>query len=172
MNETLKEFLIGIITILFATGIIELIKRFYSIKIPYWSFILLILIAYIIGFYTRDFIKSKKNIYLPVIEIKIIKYDPESKIIYGDAVLLNDEKILILIFAGKTGGPYWLQGANGKFYSETERNRTDVNWQISWLIREVYLGKKVNEIRAIAINPKYLNKIIEKGEKGPMLGNA
>lgn len=109
---------------------------------------------------------------LPVSSVTIDNFNPDKKTVNGNAVLSRDGQYWILIFAGKSGGPYWLQGATGKLLSKYEPKKNGDNWVAKWSVSEVYIGKDVVDLHAVAISPQDIHQFKEAGIADQQAGNA
>ena len=155
------------------TRLIDQVLIFFIIKIirenkkaPVWIVIISNIVGIAIGVaISLVFFSSKSDCI--VNNVQIINYNANERVINGTALITENEPIHILVFAGKTGGPYWLQGASGTIYSEEERIQTGEDWKITWKISEIYVGTNVHDIRAVAATPDYCDKIIEQGIYDP-----
>jgi hypothetical protein len=108
----------------------------------------------------------------PIAEVYIENFNKIQKVVSGKVLLSSDEQFFILVFAGKAGGPYWLQGASGSLFTETKREKIGVFWQSSWTVPEIHVGQDIVDLRAVAVFPKDVRKSVAAGIPDPQSGNA
>ena len=132
--------------------------------------ILATVISGLIVWFTTQNISSCSD--FPVSEVTIDGYDEPRKVVSGKAILSSNKKFSILVFAGKNGGPHWLQGSSGSLFSEVQRKQIGDQWEASWFVPEIHVGDDVVEIHAVAIFPRDTNRFIAAGIPDPFTGNA
>ena len=72
--------------------------------------------------------------------------------IFGSARLVHNQEFWVFVYAGKSGGPYWLQGGTGGNFEEISREVTESGeWLVKWGVNDIYLGEEVRDVRAVAL---------------------
>jgi hypothetical protein len=104
--------------------------------------------------------------------VSIESFDKIGRVASGGVVLSRNDRFLVLLYAGKAGGPYWLQGGNGQMFSEDERKQIGVSYLAKWTISEVHVGANVTDLRAVLISPGDLQKFLAAGSADPQAGSA
>jgi len=117
-------------------------------------------------------VMSEPESSFPIEDVFIDNFNMDERAISGKVTLSSDSSYKILIFAGKNGGPYWLQGSKGNLFSETRRRAQYDKWQAEWIVPEVFIGTNVVDVRAIAIIPKDTDRFVNAGIPDPYAGNA
>lgn len=123
----------------------------------------LVIGAFLYWFFGRPF---------PILEVFITSFDKPRKTISGRVVLKSNKPYWILIFAGKAGGPYWLQGAGGSLFTRTDLKQVGAQWEATWVVPEIHIGPNVIDVRAVAILPDDKKKFIEAGTPDSKTGNT
>ncbi len=106
------------------------------------------------------------------VEIVILQFDRAKRTVSGTLSSSADRKFKLLVFAGKAGRPYWLQGAGGKLYSEDERRQENGKWIVKWTVPEVYIGKGVVELRVIVVADGEEENFLKAGVPDSKAGDA
>jgi nucleoside 2-deoxyribosyltransferase len=84
--------------------------------------------------------------------------------IFGSARLVHNQEFWVFVYAGKSGGPYWLQGGTGGNFEEISREVTESGeWLVEWGVNDIYLGEGVRDVRAVALKREDKAKVLEKG---------
>lgn len=81
------------------------------------------------------------------------------------STIQDGQEVRVLLFAGRENGPYWLQGREGKSYSEESSQKQGKNMVVGWKVSDVYLCSDAKEIRAIAVFEKDVQNIIKVGRR-------
>lgn len=107
-----------------------------------------------------------------VSEVKVDRYDEDNKTASGTLVLSKDKPMWVLVYVGKAGGPYWLQGVKGTRYAQTSKTDQGEKFVVSWSVSEVHIGDDVVEVYAIAVSEKDKESFISTGYPDADSGNA
>ena len=84
--------------------------------------------------------------------------------IFGSARLVHDQEFWVFVYAGKSGGPYWLQGGRGGNFEEISREVTESGeWLVKWGVNDIYLGEGVRDVRAVALKQEDKAKFAKTG---------